>query len=60
MDAFTSTLHPSGLNLFFSAENFLMDLTAEDESIITGGCGSSKSKSKSKSKDKNRDHGCGC
>ncbi|MUH00738.1 hypothetical protein F7734_54110 [Scytonema sp. UIC 10036] len=43
------------LNLFSVAENFLTDLSAEDESTITGGgkrgkYNSSKSRSKSKSK----------
>jgi hypothetical protein len=53
--------HTNGYQLFAIAENFLTDLSPEDESIISGGgkskgCGSGKSKSKKKSKSKS----CGC
>ncbi|MBW4624615.1 MAG: hypothetical protein KME49_03630 [Brasilonema octagenarum HA4186-MV1] len=53
-----STLHPSGFDLFSVAENFLTDLSAEDESMISGG-GGCKSKSK-KSKKKSKSKSCGC
>ncbi|MDZ8050887.1 MAG: hypothetical protein RMX68_023495 [Aulosira sp. ZfuVER01] len=40
----------SGYELFSISENFLTELSAEDESIITGGGGSCYGGSKSKSK----------
>jgi hypothetical protein len=54
--------HTNGYQLFAIAENFLTDLSPEDESIISGGggktngCGGSKKNSKKKSKSKS----CGC
>ncbi|BAY20954.1 hypothetical protein NIES2100_06980 [Calothrix sp. NIES-2100] len=40
----------SGYELFSISENFLTDLSDEDESIITGGGGCSHGRSKSKSR----------
>jgi hypothetical protein len=58
-----STLHPSGFDLFSVAENFLTDLSAEDESMISGGggkCGKSRSKKSKKKSKKSKSKSCGC
>jgi hypothetical protein len=47
-----------GKDLFSFSENFMTDLSAEDESTIAGGGGGGKKKSKSKKKS-NKSCGCG-
>lgn len=55
------TLNASGYQLFSISENFLTDLSTEDESLISGGSGGkSKGKTKGKTKGKSQSKSCGC
>ena len=47
-------LPPAGSALFSGSENFLTDLSQEDESMITGGTGYDNSKSDDSSKKKKK------
>jgi hypothetical protein len=57
---------PSGYDLFSVDENFLTDLSTEDESMITGGggksskCGKSSKKSKKSKSSKSKSSKGGC